>query len=94
MIVPEVPTLAESGLPGFDFSTWWGLFAPAGTPRPVIARLNEETLKALQLPDVKENLAGVGAEPAGNTPEEFAAFIRSETGKWGRVMRTGKISLE
>ena len=50
MIVPEVPTLAESGLPGFDFSTWWGLFAPAGTPRPEIERLNHETLKALQLP--------------------------------------------
>ena len=93
-LVPEVPTLAESGLPGFDFSTWWGLFAPAGTPRPVIERLNHETLKALQLPDVREKLAGVGAEPAGNSPEEFAGFIRSETEKWGRVIRTGKISLE
>ena len=93
-LVPDVPTLAESGLPGIDFSTWWGLFAPAGTPRSVIERLNRETLKALQLPDVKEKLAGVGAEPAGNSPEEFAAFIRSETEKWGRVIRTGKISLE
>lgn len=93
-LVPDVPTLAESGLPGIDFSTWWGLFAPAGTPRSVIERLNRETLKALQLPDVKEKLAGVGAEPAGNSPEEFAVFIRSETEKWGRVIRTGKISLE
>jgi len=93
-LVPGVPTIAESGLPGFDFSTWWGLFAPAATPRPVIARLNADTLKALQLPDVKEKLAGVGAEPGGNSPEEFSAFVRSETEKWGRVIRTGGISLE
>ena len=93
-LVPGVPTIAESGLPGFDFSTWWGLFAPSATPRPVIARLNADTLKALQLPDVKEKLAGVGAEPGGNSPEEFSAFVRSETEKWGRVIRTGGISLE
>ncbi len=93
-LVPDLPTLAESGLTGFDFNTWWGLFAPAGTPRDVVKRLNVEVVKLLALPDVKEKLANVGAEPAGDTPEEFSAFIRTEIVKWGKVIREGHITLQ
>jgi len=92
--MPEVPTLAESGLPGFDFSTWWGLFAPAGTPRDAVAKMSAETVRLLKLAETREKLANVGAEPGGGSPEEFASFIRGEIAKWGKVVREGKIALE
>ena len=84
---PELPTIAESGLPGFDVSTWFGLFAPANTPKEAVARLHDEFVRALALPDVKEKLANLGIEPVGNKPEEFAAYIKTEAAKYGDVIR-------
>jgi tripartite-type tricarboxylate transporter receptor subunit TctC len=93
-LLPEVPTVAESGLPGFDFSTWWGLMAPAGTPRPVIDRLNAELGKALQHPDARERILGVGAEPKHTTPEEFGALIRSEIARWAKVIKAANVKVD
>jgi tripartite-type tricarboxylate transporter receptor subunit TctC len=85
--LPEVPTIAEAGLPGFEVTTWYGVLAPAGTPRPIIARLNAEVVKAMHSPEMKERLAGIGTDPVTSTPEEFAAYIQAEIGKWGDVIR-------
>jgi len=79
---PEIPTMAEEGLPGFFVSTGFGLFVPAGTPRPIIDRLHDAVVKTLRIPDVKKRLAEQGAEPVGSTPEEYEAFVRSEITKW------------
>ena len=84
---PELPTIAESGLPGFDVSTWFGVFAPANTPKEVVTRLHDEFVYALSLPDVKEKLAGLGVEPVGNTPEAFAAYIKTEAAKYADLIR-------
>ena len=84
---PDLPTIAESGLPGFDVSTWFGLFAPANTPKEAVARLHDEFVRALALPDVKEKFANLGIEPVGNKPEEFAAYIKAEAAKYGEVIR-------
>jgi tripartite-type tricarboxylate transporter receptor subunit TctC len=86
-LAPELPTVAESGLAGFDISTWFGVFAPAGTPREAITRLHTEFTRALAAPDVREKMLNMGAEPVGNTPAEFAAFIRAEAGKYARVIK-------
>jgi tripartite-type tricarboxylate transporter receptor subunit TctC len=86
-LAPDLPTIAESGLPGFDISTWFGIFAPAGTPKPALDRLHAEFVKALALPDVREKMANLGAEPVGNSPEEFAAYIRAEAEKYAKVIR-------
>ena len=86
-LAPELPTIAESGLPGFDISTWFGVFAPAGTPREVVDRLHAEFTQALALPDVRDKMLQLGAEPVGNRPEEFAAYIRTEAEKYARVIR-------
>jgi len=93
-LLPEVPTVAESGLAGFDFSTWWGLMAPAGTPRPVIDRLNAELGKALQHPDARERILGVGAEPKHTTPEAFGALIRSELARWAKVIKAADVKVD
>jgi len=85
--VPELPTVAESGLPGFDLSTWFGVFAPAGTPVAVVAKLNAELGAILAAADVKERLALLGAEPAGGSPEAFAAFVRTEYAKYAKVVK-------
>jgi len=93
-LLPEVPTISEAGVPGFDMGTWWGLVAPAAVNRDVIAKLYAETAKVLKLPDVREKLSNVGAVPGGNTPEEFGAFIRSEATKYARIVRDAKIKIE
>lgn len=85
--LPEVPTLAEAGVPGFEATSWFGLLAPANTPAPVLARLNGAIQKALADPEVKRQLLEQGAEPVGDTPQQFAGFIASETAKWGKVVR-------
>jgi tripartite-type tricarboxylate transporter receptor subunit TctC len=85
--LPEVPTVAEAGLPGFEVTTWYGILAPAGTPRPIIARLNTELVKVMHSPEMKERLAGIGTDPVTSSPEEFAAYIKAEIGKWGDVIR-------
>jgi tripartite-type tricarboxylate transporter receptor subunit TctC len=86
-LAPELPTIAESGLPGFDISTWFGVFAPAGTPKEALDRLHAEFTKALAAPEVREKMTALGAEPVGNTPEQFAAYIKSEAEKYARVIK-------
>jgi tripartite-type tricarboxylate transporter receptor subunit TctC len=85
--MPELPTLDEAGLPGFEANTWHGVVLPAGAQAEVVTRLNREIVAILHLPDVVERLSAQGAEPVGSTPEEFAAYIRSETAKWAKVVR-------
>jgi tripartite-type tricarboxylate transporter receptor subunit TctC len=88
--LPEVPTVAESGYPGFAISTWYGVWAPAGTPQPVVQRLSHEIAAIVRLPEVRQQFAALGAEPVGNSPEEFAAFAKAELTKWaGIVKRSG-----
>jgi tripartite-type tricarboxylate transporter receptor subunit TctC len=87
---PDVPTMAEAGgkaLAGFDVTTWFGVFAPAGTPAPIVARLSEDMRKALTTPEMRERLASMGAEPAPTTPQQFAAFIRAELAKYEKVVK-------
>lgn len=85
--LPDVPTIAESGYPGFDISTWYGFWAPAGTPEPIVAKLAEHAAMALKTPQVRERYAAMGAEPVGSTPAEFAAYNVSEGGKWAEIVR-------
>jgi tripartite-type tricarboxylate transporter receptor subunit TctC len=93
-LFPDLPTVTESGVADFDMSTWWGLVAPAAVNKDVIARLNAETLRALGLPDVKERIAAAGADVVGNSPDEFAAFIRNERAKYARIVKEANIKLE
>jgi tripartite-type tricarboxylate transporter receptor subunit TctC len=86
-IAPDVPTLAEAGLTGFEIGSWQGVFAPAGTPSPIVRRLNAEIVKILRTPEINERLAGLGAEIVADSPEEFAALVKSEVVKWSEVVR-------
>jgi tripartite-type tricarboxylate transporter receptor subunit TctC len=92
--LPEVPTLAESGVPGYEAIGWFGLLAPGGTPAPVVARLAAETGAVMRQPDIREKLAAAALEPWVNTPDEFLTLIRTETAKWGRVIRESGAKLE
>jgi tripartite-type tricarboxylate transporter receptor subunit TctC len=85
--LPDLPTIAESGIPGFEASSWFGMLAPAGTPREIVLRINAEVNKALQAGDMKEKLLAQGAEAVGNSPEFFVEYIRSETTKWAKVVK-------
>jgi tripartite-type tricarboxylate transporter receptor subunit TctC len=87
-LAPDLPTIAESGLPGFDINTWFGIFAPAGTPRPIVDRLHDEFTRALALGEVREKVLNLGAEPVGSRPEEFAAYIKGEAEKYARVVKS------
>ena len=93
-LLPDVPTVAESGVPGFAVVNWAGIFVAAGTPRPIIDRLNTEVVKALGAQDVKQKLLEMGLVAGSNTPEQFAAFIQSETVKWAKVIKDANIKLE
>ena len=84
---PEIPTISESGLPGFEVGSWYGLLAPAKTPREIITKMHAEMVKALASPDIRERITSVGTDPLGNTPEEFAAQIRNDMTKWAKVAR-------
>jgi len=90
-LLPEVPTLAEAGMPEFDLYTWFGLFAPAGAPAEAVARLQREVVAALKAPDVLERFAAVGAEPVGSTPAEFVERIRSDAASWAEVIRVANV---
>jgi len=90
---PNLPTMQEAGVAGYEAGSWFGLLAPANTPKDIVQKLSVETRRILQLPDVKERLSGQGAEPAGGTPEEFAAFIRVEQAKWRKVIEQAAIKL-
>jgi tripartite-type tricarboxylate transporter receptor subunit TctC len=91
---PELPTLAESGLAGYEISSWFGLFAPAGTPQPVIDRIQREVAKTLQSADVRERFAKEGAEPVASTPAETAAYVKSEYAKYGRIVKDNGIKAD
>lgn len=92
--LPNVPTLQEAGVPNLAIGTWFGLLAPAATPKPVIARLNSELVKIIQSPEFKKQMVDIGAEPIGNQPEEMATQIKEETEKFARLVKDGKITLE
>ena len=90
--IPDVPTVAEAGVPGFDYSTWYGLFAAAGTSRAIITRLNAAVVKALQSPQLAQPLRAQGSEPRPTTPQELAQFMRVEHAKWERVVKATGLS--
>ena len=92
--LPDVPTVAEAGLPDFEVTTWYGILAPAGTPRGIINRLNAELVKVMHAPELKEKLAASGTEPLTSTPDEFAAYIRKEIAKWGDVIRKAGVKAD
>lgn len=92
--LPDVPTLNESGLPGYNAASWYGLFAPAGTPMKTIAVMSTAVVKIMRVPDIRERFASDGFEPAGQPPAEFAKFLREEIAKWARVVKTAAIKPE
>jgi len=93
-IVPDLPTIDESGVPGYEQTVWHALLAPAGTPPAIVARLNEGIRKALAAPDIAGRLAGIGATPAWSTPEDLRSYIRAEIDKWGRIIRESGAKLD
>jgi len=92
-LAPELPTMAESGFPGFEAVPWFGLLAPSGTPKDVLDKLHDETVKALAMPQLRQKFDELGLEPVGNTPAEFAAVIRKETPEWAKVIGDAGIKL-
>ena len=92
--LPDVPTIAESGIAGFDISTWYGVWAPAGTPKEIVARVSSEIAKIVRMPQVRERLEGLGATAVGNTPEEFAAYTQSELAKWGKIVKASGATVD
>ena len=92
--LPEVPTVAESALPGFDVTVWFAVLAPAATPREIVNRLNAEVVKAIKTQDMRDRLAQQGAEAIGNTPEDFAAIIKRDLAKWAKVVKDANIKLD
>ena len=92
--LPDVPTMIEAGVPGYQAGTWYGILAPAGTPAAIITRLNAELLKILATPEIKNQFAGQGIEPGGDRPEEFAALIRDDYAKWAKVIKEANVKPE
>jgi tripartite-type tricarboxylate transporter receptor subunit TctC len=92
--VPDIPTVDESGVPGFNVTAWYGVSAPARTPRPVIDRLNAEFVRAIKSPDLRDKLVAAGADPAGTTPEQYTAFVQDEITKWAKVIKAAGIKGE
>ena len=91
---PDIPTFAEAGLPGYDTNAWYSMHAPAGTPPEVVRRLNAELVASLKDPDVQARFKQLTTEPVGNTPEEFAAFVKAELDKYARVIKSAGIRLD
>lgn len=94
VVLPELPTMAEAGLPGYEVTNAYGVLAPAGTPRPIIIKLQQEIARILSLTDVNERLAGLGAQPVGSTPEQFSAYLGSEIAKWSKVIKANNIEMK
>jgi tripartite-type tricarboxylate transporter receptor subunit TctC len=92
--LPELPTISESALPGYDFSSWYGLMVPAGTPQIIIARLHDETVKSLKLPDLQQRLSSEGCEPVGSTPAQLAAHIKTEMARWAKIVKVSGMQAE
>ena len=93
-LLPDVPTFAEAGMPAFDRYTWFGMFAPAGTPKEIVAKVRDDVAALLHAPDLLEKFASVGAEPTGGTSEAFVARILADTAKWAQVIKTAKVKIE
>ncbi len=93
-IAPEIPTINESGLPGYEMSSWFGLLAPAGTPAGIVTRLQQEIAKIFKQPDVREKMFALGVEPVGSTPQEFTAFLNEETTQWSRIIKISGLKPE
>ena len=93
-LVPDLPTVAESGVPGYEVDSWYGLLAPAGTPKPVLTRLNKEVNALITLPEIRDRFAALGAQAVGGSPEEFATFIKTEIAKWIKLGKESRIEME
>jgi tripartite-type tricarboxylate transporter receptor subunit TctC len=91
---PELPTFAESGLKGYEVTTWYAILAPKGTPSDIVNKLYSAVVKVLKTPDMKQRLEQFGAEPGGMPPDQFAGFIRSETAKWSKVVKESKATVD
>ena len=91
---PDIPTIGEAGVPGYEVTNFFGMSAPAKTPQPILERLHSETVRALNSPDVRERLVGLGADPVGNSRQEYAAFIQNEIAKWAKVIKAAGIKAE
>lgn len=94
MLLPDVPTIAEAGVPGYDVRTWYGIFAPAGTPEPIVNKLNAAFVAILSKDDMKKKLAGQGYEVATSTPEEFAQMVRDDVEKWKKVAKEAGVKIQ
>jgi len=92
--VPDVPTMIEAGVSGYEVTIWYAVFFPAGAPKAVVTRLNSELVKILNSPDMKERLAQIGVDPAPSTPDELRSLVSSEIARWGKVIRDGNIQIE
>lgn len=93
-LLPNLPSIAESGVPGFAITSWWGMLAPAGTPQPIVAQLNKELVRILQLPDVKKSFAGLGVDAVYSTPDEFARLIKSEVAQYAKLIKEIGIKID
>ena len=93
-LLPDMPTVEEAGVPGFDMSTWWGIVVPAAVSKDIVAKLSSEMVKAIRQADAKDKIQGVGADTVGNTPEEFAAYIRAESEKYARIVKAANIKID
>jgi tripartite-type tricarboxylate transporter receptor subunit TctC len=93
-LVPDIPTLAESGLPGFETVAWFGLFAPAGTPKPIVDKLQAEVARIVREPDIRERIAALGGEPVGNSPEAFSAIVKGDVAKWKKVVKDADVHVD
>ena len=89
--LPNVPTIAESGLPGYEVTPWFAVFVPAGTPKPIISKLNGALVDALKSAEIKTKFDAIGAEPIGSTPDELASYLHKEIERWGKVISTNNI---
>jgi len=92
-LMPELPTIGEAGLPGYNASGWYGFVAPAAVPKEIVARLSTEIIRILRMPEVIERLSSQGAEPVGNSPAQFAAFIRAEIDKWSKLVKSAHMQV-
>ena len=93
-LVPDIPTLAESGLPGFETVAWFGLFAPAGTPKPILDKLQAEVARIVREPEIRERMTALGGEPVGNSPEAFAAIVKGDVAKWKKVVKDANVHVD
>jgi tripartite-type tricarboxylate transporter receptor subunit TctC len=91
---PELPTIAESGVPGYEFTSWNGVHVPAGTPQGVVSKIQTELVRVVALPDVRERMFGLGMEVAGSTPEQLGALVKSDIAKWGKVIKDAGVRVD